>query len=159
MYEVPVQEGFRLGQTFIDAFEILLPLPLHPNRPLAPTQWFVNLVDPAVAAVGGGYSYALIAEGYLNFGILGAAIVTFLEGMLLRAAVAYRRKCPHSRSGMLIYSVALSSTIMMIRGDFATLLKVGVVIAGFPAIVIAGWLGRRGHRRPGAQASPAGNRE
>jgi len=143
MEQVPAQEGFRLGQTFIDAFETLIPFPIHPNRPLTPAQWFVNLVDPVTAAAGGGYSYALIAEGYLNFGILGSVLVTFVEGVALRGVVSYRLRCPASKSRLLIYSVVFSSTVMLIRGDFATLLKVGVVSAGLPAVAIAAWLGRR----------------
>jgi hypothetical protein len=31
----------------------------------------------------------------------------------------------------------------MIRGDFATLLKVGIVSLALPAAVVAAWLGRR----------------
>jgi hypothetical protein len=36
IYQVPGQEPFWMGRSFIDAFEILIPLPLHPNRPLGP---------------------------------------------------------------------------------------------------------------------------
>ena len=142
MYQVPDQEPFWLGRTFVEAFEIMVPLPLHPNRPLAPTQWFVNLIDPGIAAVGGGYSYALLAEGYLNFGILGAVAASFVEGVVVRGAVTYRRLFPSSKSRILVYAVAVSLTVMMIRGDFATLLKAGVVSMGLPALVVGAWLGR-----------------
>lgn len=143
MYQVPSQEPFRLGRTFVEAFEILIPLPLHPSRPLAPSEWFVNLIDPGVAAAGGGYSYALLAEGYLNFGILGAMVTSFLEGIVVRAVVTYRRLFPSSRSRILIYAIAVSLIVMMIRGDFATLLKGGIVGLVLPTALIAAWLGRR----------------
>jgi hypothetical protein len=143
MYQVPSQESFWLGRTFLEAFEILIPLPLHPSRPIAPSQWFVNLIDPKVAAAGGGYSYALLAEGYLNFGILGVAAVSFVEGIAVRGAVAYRRLVPRSKSRILVYAMAVSLAIMMIRGDFASLLKAGIVSSTLPAICVAAWLGRR----------------
>jgi hypothetical protein len=143
IYQVPGQEPFWMGRSFIDAFEILIPLPLHPNRPLGPSQWFVNLIDPRIAAAGGGYSYALLAEGYLNFGILGAAAVGFLEGTIVRGIVVYRRLCPSSKSRILVYAIAASLTISMIRGDFASLLKAGIVGLTIPGVLIAAWLGRR----------------
>jgi oligosaccharide repeat unit polymerase len=146
MYQVPGQEPFWLGRTFVEAFEILVPLPLYPDRPLAPSQWFVNLIDPSVAAVGGGYSFALLAEGYLNFGILGAMIVSFVEGVIVRSFVTHRHLRPSSKSHILVYAVAVSLTVMMIRGDFATLLKAGVVGIGLPTLVVAAWLGR--HTQP-----------
>jgi oligosaccharide repeat unit polymerase len=143
IYQVPAQEPFWLGRSFVDAFEILIPLPLHPERPIAPSQWFVNLIDPGIAAAGGGYSYALLAEGYLNFGILGVAAVAFVEGIVVRAAVTYRRLAPFSKSRILVYAVVVSLTIMMIRGDFASLLKAGIVGSLVPAVFVAAWLGRR----------------
>jgi hypothetical protein len=143
MSQVPGQEPFWLGRTFVEAFEILIPLPLHPDRPLAPSQWFVNLIDPTIAAAGGGYSYALLAEGYLNFGILGVAMVSFVEGIVVRGIVAYRRTFPVGQSRVFFYAVAVSLTIMMIRGDFATLLKAGIVGLVVPSLLIGAWLGRR----------------
>jgi len=143
MYQVPGEEPFRLGRTFFEAFEILVPLPLYPNRPLAPSQWFVNLIDPAVASAGGGYAYALLAEGYLNFGIAGALAVSFLEGVLVRCVVTYRRLAPFSKSRILVYAIAVSLTVLMIRADFASLLKAGIAGLAIPAALIAVWLGRR----------------
>ena len=143
MYQIPGQEPFWMGRSFVDAFEILIPQPLHPNRPLGPSQWLVNMIDPDIAAAGGGYSYALLAEGYLNFGILGATAVSFLEGMIVRGVVVYRRQCPSSKSRILVYAIAASLTVLMIRGDFASLLKAGIVGLTVPAVLIAAWLGRR----------------
>ena len=158
IYQVPGQEPFWLGRSFVDAFEILIPLPLHPERPIAPSQWFVNLIDPRIAAAGGGYSYALLAEGYLNFGILGAAVVAFVEGVVVRAAVTYRRLSPFSKSRILVYAVGVSLTIMMIRGDFASLLKAGIVGSLVPAVLVAAWLGRR-RRSPAPALASVADRE
>jgi hypothetical protein len=157
MYQVPGQESFWLGKSFVEAFELLVPLPLNPNRPLAPSQWFVNLIDPVVARAGGGYSYALLAEGYLNFGIPGAVAVSFLEGVVVRGAVTYRSLFPSSKTRVLVYAVAMSLTVMMIRGDFATLLKAGIVSSLVPAVLTAVWLGRRKPHRTSVIDSSAGD--
>jgi oligosaccharide repeat unit polymerase len=138
-----VQRGFpyRLGETYLEAIEILVPLKMHPNRPLAPCQWFVKEFDPEFAARGGGYAYSHIAEGYLNFGYAGVGMVSFLIGLLVRSMVALRRGCPASQGRLLLYAVVCLTTVILIRGDFSSLLKSYIIITWIPALVIVLWLG------------------
>ena len=141
---VPMKQPYRYGATYVEAFEILIPLAIKPERPLAPGQWFVWTRDAAKASRGGGYSYSLIAEGYLNFGYIGVALVSFGQGVLIAALVAWRRANPTSRSRTLLYAVCVMALISMVRGDFATLLKSYGVIYGIPALAAAWWLARSG---------------
>lgn len=143
---IPMKQPYRYGTTYLEAFEILIPLAIKPERPLAPGQWFVWTRDAAKAARGGGYSYSLIAEGYLNFGYFGVGLVSFLQGMFIAALVAWRRANPTSRSRTLLYAVCVMALISMVRGDFATLLKSYGVIYGLPALAAAWWLARSGER-------------
>lgn len=45
-----------------------------------PNRWLVEMVDPYIAARGGGLGYSFIAESYLAFGWLGVALVPFAVG-------------------------------------------------------------------------------
>jgi len=132
----------RYGMTYVEAFELLVPQKLYPERPLSPGQWFVNIYDPKAAAAGGGYSFSLWAEGYLNFGFIGVLLVGFAQGVGVRMLSWLRVSNPQSRSRMLIYAAASVLVISMIRGDFATLLKTSLIFF-VPALVAAIWLGKK----------------
>jgi len=138
---IPAQEDYRYGATVWEAVVILVPSALYPSRPLAPSQWFVWRYDPETARAGGGYSFALIAEGYMNFGYAGAFLMGFLEALFFRAITDYRRAVPNSKSRTLLYIVVMSYTVSFIRGDIATLLKAFFFAAGLPALLIAFVLG------------------
>src|SRR4051812_19651724 len=53
---VPAQQPFYMGLTYLQGFEDLVPYKLHPSRPLAASQWFAQMYNPRLAALGGGYS-------------------------------------------------------------------------------------------------------
>ncbi|HKS28651.1 MAG TPA: O-antigen polymerase [Pyrinomonadaceae bacterium] len=135
-------DEYRYGRTFVEAFEILVPLSINAERPLAPSEWFVRIYDPNVADKGGGYSYALIAEGYLNFGLLGVFAVFFVEGLFLRTLIEYRKRAPDNKGRGLLYAVVLTATISLLRGDFASLLKANIVSAVLPTLIVVLWLSR-----------------
>jgi hypothetical protein len=140
---VPAREGYRYGATYLEAFEILVPLAVKSERPLSPSQWFVWTRDATKASRGGGYSYSLIAEGYLNFGYFGVALVSFVQGVFIAALVSYRQDNPTSRGRLLLYAVCVMAMISTVRGDFASLLKSYWVIYGIPAFLSAWWLARQ----------------
>jgi hypothetical protein len=127
----------------LEAFKVLVPLALDPNRPLAPSQDFAWGYNPEIAEAGGGYGFSSFSEGYLNFGFLGVALACYAEGVFLSFLVSYRRANPMSKGRLLLYTVALTSFIMIFRGDFASLLKGYVVLEWIPVVFIALWLGRR----------------
>lgn len=49
-----------------------------------PGVWITKIMAPNIAAIGGGLGFNYIAEAYLNFSILGVAIIPFLLGFILR---------------------------------------------------------------------------
>jgi hypothetical protein len=134
---------FRHGATYLEAFEILLPLKLHPTRPLAPSQWFVQEYDPWLASKGGAYSYTHMAEGYLNFGYAGIFLSALVTGVLVRGIVQLRRALPGSQGRLLLFAAVASGAVVYIRADFASLLKTYIVSAWLPALAAAYLLGRR----------------
>jgi oligosaccharide repeat unit polymerase len=138
---VPNQAPYFYGRSYWEAFEILVPLELHPNRPLASSQWFAWYHDPLLAARGGGFAFSLIAEGYVNFGYAGAFLVGLIQGAFLKTLVQWRRNNPISKSRLLVYACVGMQVLFFIRGDFGALLKLAVVV-GFSSLALAMLLGR-----------------
>lgn len=134
---------YRYGETYLEGFEILIPEILYPNRPLSPGSEMAWDIDPKVAKAGGGFGFSPFAEGYLNFGFLGVFLTGYLEGFAASAVIKYRVSNPGSKGRLLLYGVALTTLFLLFRGDFASLLKGDIVIAGVPALAVAAWLGRR----------------
>jgi hypothetical protein len=145
---VPIAQPYQYGGTYLQAFKVLVPLALDPNRPLAPGQEFAWDYNPEIAKAGGAYGFSSFSEGYLNFGFLGVVLACYAEGVFVSFLVSYRRANPASKGRLLLYAVAVTSFIMIFRGDFASLLKGYVVLEWIPAVVIALWLGRRYEFRP-----------
>ena len=137
---VPQYEPYRYGMTYVKAFDQLVPLAIHPQRAQAPSEWFVWAVAPGIATKFGGLSFSHIAEGYWNFGYLGAFFSMFVIALLVRTMVTYRRANMHRLSGVLLYAVFMTTQISLNRGDSNVLLKT-VVCTWVPALFIAYFLG------------------
>lgn len=137
----------RYGATYVEAFEILIPQKLHPDRSLAPSQWFVWQVDPDSAARGGGLSYSHVAEGYLNGGFVGVALAYVFFGVLVRTVAALRESRPRSAGRLLLVATLNLSMISLVRSDFASLLKSYVVTAWVPALAVVLFLDWQGRGR------------
>lgn len=82
---VPSLRAYDLGASYLYAGLAIVPNvfgdPIHPasaHGSLA--KWLVENVDPVFAALGGGFGFSFIAEGYANFGWFGAQILMVLLG-------------------------------------------------------------------------------
>jgi hypothetical protein len=131
----------RYGASYLEAFEVLIPLSFHPTRPLASSQWFVREFDPALASRGGGYSYSHMAEGYLNLGYFGVLLTGLASGLLVHGMVSLRRARPTSAGRLLFYAVVCIGVVSYIRSDFASTLKTYVISGWVPTLIIAYVLG------------------
>ncbi len=137
---IPASEPYRWGSTIRDGLLNLIPQVIYPNRPQTPSGWMAWTHNPRVAAMGGAYSFSLIAEGYMNWGYIGAFLFCLVEAIYIRALVEYRRSRPNSQGRILLYAVLATLSIGLIRTDLATLLKIGVTT--IPAFFVSMWLGQ-----------------
>jgi hypothetical protein len=148
---MPSQAPYLYGRSYWEAFQILIPLELYPDRPLGSAQWFAWYHDPRLAAKGGGFAFSLIAEGYINFGYFGAFLVGLVQGAFLKMLVQLRRNNPFSKSRLLVYACVGMQVFFLIRGDIGALMKLGLIV-GLPTVAMAMFLGRHAQAEPPAAA-------
>lgn len=91
-----------------------------------------------------GFGFSMLSEAYLNFGLIGCAIVPFLFGVLISKAWRWQRSVP-THSLHLLYPVLIASLPYGFRSDSLTHLKLII----YPVIGLSMALGiarRRGAR-------------
>ncbi|WP_437658140.1 hypothetical protein [Sorangium sp. So ce1182] len=124
------------GESWINAFLILVPKPLWDERPLGLGQRYAVWMAPDIARHGGGFAMSAAAEGFLNLGLLGAGIqVAVMSGLffMLPLLVAGARD-----STMLVRAscATLSSfAYNQFRGEFTAVLKITVSL-GFAVLAV-----------------------
>jgi oligosaccharide repeat unit polymerase len=99
----------------------------------APTIYFNNTFYPEVVARGGGRGFTLVGEGYMNFGVAGAAIWYLGLGMFIR--FLYRRAC-RNVLWLVTYSLAMPLTIYVTRADLSNLISPFLKHIALPLLVI-----------------------
>lgn len=111
----------KLGSSYIKALTLPIPSVLYPGK--KPKQLIYEFRDQyfaSLAASGAiaGTAYSSLLESYVNFGVLGAALVYLLLGIALAFCERIRRRSP-SRSLKLGYLLLLSSAVAFHRSDFS----------------------------------------
>ncbi|WP_437732321.1 O-antigen polymerase [Sorangium sp. So ce1335] len=115
------------GESWINAFLILIPKPLWSERPLGLGHRYVWWKAPDLARRGAAFAMSAAAEGYLNLGRLGAAIeVAVMSGLFFMVPLLVagaRDSTPLVRAS----SATLAAfAYNQFRGELAALLKITV---------------------------------
>ncbi|WP_437956447.1 O-antigen polysaccharide polymerase Wzy [Sorangium sp. So ce119] len=126
------------GESWINAFLILIPRPLWSDRPLSLGQRYAWWKAPDMARHGAGFAMSAAAEGYLNLGLLGAAIqVGVMSGlffMLPLLMAGARDATPLVRASAATLSAFAYNQF---RGELTALLKIAVSLGvGVVGIVL-----------------------
>lgn len=115
------------GESWINAFLVLIPKPIYPDRPTALAQRYVMWSSPSFAREGGGYAFNATGEGFLNLGLPGAVLQIFVFSAIFfflpLAACIGKERPPLTRAlaaslGAFAYN--------QFRGELASMLKVAV---------------------------------
>lgn len=104
--------------SFIEAFSVLIPRSVWPDRPMGASQWFANTYFPEIAAIGGGFAFSLLIEILINLSIIGFVVISFFFGISV-ANLARPRSTPQR----LTLAIWLCSLAFFPRYDSATILK------------------------------------
>ncbi len=136
---VPDQRNFDMGVDYFYAATTVLPnffWSVHPAVAYGlPSHWLVWTVAPYTAQQGGGLGYSFIAEGYLNFGWIGAPIVFMLIGFgLVKLGNWADKPDEPARSAML--ATYLSFLLYFARSEAATIARPFFWYSLFPYLLI-----------------------
>lgn len=94
---------------------------LFPTAPrVAPVGLFNEMFFPSVVAAGGGRGFSLVGEGYMNFGVAGAAI--WYAGLGLFVRYLYR-KGAGDVLWLIAYVVTMPLVVYVTRADLANLIS------------------------------------
>lgn len=122
----------------------VFPRSLLPDRPEAPSEWFIRTFFPDLAALGYGYGFNAVVESVANFGAAGPALLGAVAGVLLALA----------GHGRLPAGLAAFLAVFLMRLDLASLMKTTILamvavglVAGLRLALAALETGLRGDGR------------
>jgi oligosaccharide repeat unit polymerase len=100
---------------------------------LNPTIWYNQSFFPNIYASGGGMGFSLVAEGYMNYGVIGIVFWFFILGNLVKY---FYNKGTNSSMWLLIYILSMPIIVFATRADFSTILTQSIKQIVFPIILL-----------------------
>ena len=119
---------------YLDAFAQVIPRSLFPNRPLAPTEWFMATFYPKLSAAGASYAFNQVIEARLNAGLFGVLAVGFGTGLAMNFTSRLRLQ-----GAAIGYPIAMYIFSFSMRMDFSSILRTAIIAglgSGFVYILI-----------------------
>lgn len=156
---VPKEADYQHGKTYAGIFALFVPRAVWPTKPnTAIGPWVKAEVFHRPDVRNNGWPPGIIAEGYINFGYVGALLIPFLYGAFLR--VLYNTVRPllgRSLVATLIYASGLYPLCFSGLSNNVALGLVGWLYAIGPLALFAFLVSMRQPIRRGfAHAAPAG---
>lgn len=99
--------------TILKAPFATIPSGLYPDRPIAPSLWYVQTFDPATARRGGAWAFSLVIESYMNFWWFGPILLGSLFSLLIARLEQHVMRCL-----VLVFVLAFS-----FRSDLVSLIQ------------------------------------
>ena len=82
--------GYYLGRVFISSWWVMVPRSLYPDKPFEYGDSLIHAVlFPGLAETGHTSGYLMWSGTYLDFGLLGVMIVSFLNGLFIKIIFEY----------------------------------------------------------------------
>jgi hypothetical protein len=135
---VPSIFPYTEGSTYLEALKRQLPGPIANGLfgPPTDTGAYQFRVIEGYYNPNQGYSFALPAEGYLNFGVVGVALAGMVLGLSLGLSWNRTRGVPQ-RARQIVYPVILVALPVGLRSDALTQIKLVLAPVVIVAIVLA----------------------
>ncbi|QIG54266.1 hypothetical protein G6N82_09015 [Altererythrobacter sp. BO-6] len=126
--------------TYLDGVPQLFPQALIDDRPLSPTEWFVQNYYPELAAIGASFAFNQVIEARLNLGLLGVAFVGVITGIGI-SLLSRLRYCGAAIGAPLCLQVFCFS----MRMDLVSILRTSIIAGlGAALVLMVATLARRG---------------
>jgi len=133
-----VLKGPELGRSYANAFLLALPGQIVKERDPAIHQRFASIYMHDDAPETASFAFAAVAEGYLNFGYLGAAFQLGLLGWLAGAVSRILRVGRFSLRVIVLAAFAAPWLATAVRTNFDSLLREVVLLMTVP-LLVADW--------------------
>lgn len=129
------------GLSYLRIPYIFVPRFLAPNRPPTLGGWRVATFYPSLWERGGGMGFLTVAEGWLNFGLIGAVVHMCLFGVMARYLDAKMAKTSANENLASIAVCSITIPYLAFAGmriDSAAMLKSFILGYGLPLIFLFG---------------------
>ncbi len=153
---VPELVDYQRGATYATLLALPIPRQVWPAKPTISIGKFIKSEVYGRRTGVGGYPPGLVGEAYLNFGLAGVPLITFLTGMFLR--VWYNSFRPllesKSRNAVLVYSLSswfVFEQTVELNFSLAVSNAMAILLISALALVFIG-------RRPGSLRRPSWQR-
>lgn len=117
---VPSLADHRLGSTYVDDLLIAVPRAIWPDKPVDGDTQLMTVIWPVSARAGVGLSFSLFGEPYLNFGILGVAMVCAALGATWRALYAWVSRAGTNPVAITVFALSWPYLFVYLRGSLGT---------------------------------------
>jgi oligosaccharide repeat unit polymerase len=133
---VPSKVDYLYGRSYINTLEIFVPKALLPERSLSGSQWYAATFHPIAFSLGYGFGFFVIAEAYLNFGVVGPFVVLFGYGVLFSTLYHYFVRHKNNFGVLLTYCLLLPLAVTSMNDGFDITAKTVVLFTGIPVAVL-----------------------
>ena len=146
--------GYTYGANIVGGLATrFIPRSLWPDKPITSQEYFMRQLQPEALAHGLSLAPSLFGVGYLNFGMIGTALLVALFGW---GAAHYDRGYVESRASRIPQFLILSAwAYSLMRDDLATSLAGVLVSFGLYRLLRSFATGRHGLQPDPALAEPA----
>lgn len=136
--------------TYIDGVVQLFPRALVENRPLSPTEWFIQSYYPDLAAVGASYAFNQVIEARMNLGLLGIAVV----GVITGSGIAWLASVRFFGAPVGI-PLCINVFCFSMRMDMVSIVRTGIIATfGMMVILMIAVMARRNVIPTGPEGQP-----
>lgn len=138
-------EAYTYGSTLLNAFSVVVPRSIFPNKPLSVIELYTQFYYPAFAARGGSYPPNLFAEMCWNFGYIGGLLGVFLifigfNHIFFNFVAKVRSSVGSIDLWMLLVFGGYYYLLMLMRGSGWDLLAVNMIFYGITVLGFSGFV-------------------
>jgi uncharacterized membrane protein (UPF0136 family) len=132
---VPSVVPYQNGTTYLEALTRPVPRSLWHNKPEPGEPKLMNAIWPQFAAAHVGFAFSFFGEPYLNFGLIGVALVSLGFGALFRGLYVWYRREPRNRTAIALFALNWPFMLVYMRGGLSADYQ-RQAMAVFPLIVL-----------------------
>jgi hypothetical protein len=121
VHDIGITEDPWFGLSFLRTPLYSIPSAIFPDRPPSLGAWYMSTFYGSGYGLNEGRAFLFLAEGYLNFGPVGIAVISVLWGTVWGTLHRWMQRAANQPAAVLCYALVLGFMFRCVRGDFSTL--------------------------------------